>query len=361
MATVYFASTEVERLEASASLPAKFDRMLDRFPLKSMVEKKTVALKMHLGWKIVHTTIHPLFVGTLVARLKEAGGEVFVTDAPHSVRDAMRRGYTAETLGAPIVSATGFRDKYFYRKKVAFRTLKEIQVAGEIHDADVMISLARVKGHGHCAYGGACKNIAMGCVTAKTKADIHSMGWGLEWDEKLCNHCELCIRACRYGANKFDENNRYWIEYHDCVFCQHCVNACPQEAIKMDMTGYVDFQEAMALSTEVVLRTFKPGSVLYINFLTNISYICDCWGFSFPTMIPDVGIMMSDDLVAIEMASLKAMRTKNFIEGTLPKGRKLMKGRHFLEKVHRKNPYVQVNALERRGLGSKKYRLVEVK
>jgi len=361
MAIVYFATTEVEKLEEKATLPAKLERMLGKFPLKSIVEGKTVAVKMHLGWKIVHTTIHPLFVGILVAKLKEAGGKVFVTDTPGNVLDAARRGYTQETIGAPIVPVSGFGGKYFYSKKVNFRTLKEIQVAGEIHDADVMIDLSHVKAHGHCAYGGACKNIAMGCVTAKTKADIHSIGWGLEWDEKLCAHCELCIRACRYGANKFDENNRYTIEYHDCVFCQHCVNACPQEAIKMDMSGYVDFQEAMALSTEVVLKTFKPGSVLYINFLTNISYICDCWGFSFPALVPDVGIMMSDDLVAIETASLKAIKTRNFIEGTLPKGRKLLKGRHLLEKIHRKDPYIQVNALERRGLGSKKHRLVEVK
>ncbi len=361
MATVYFASSGVERLEERATLPAKFARMLDKFPLRGMVEGKTVAVKMHLGWKIVHTTIHPLFVGILVAKLKEAGGDVFVTDAPQDVRDAKRRGYTEETLGAPIVPVTGFRDKYFYSKKVDFRTLKEIQVAGEIHDTDVMIDLAHVKGHGHCAYGGACKNIAMGCVTAKTKLDIHAIGWGLQWDENLCTHCELCIRACRYGANKFDKENRYFIEYHDCVFCQHCVNACPQEAIKMDMGGYVDFQEAMALSTETVLKTFKPGSVLYINFLTNIAYICDCWGFSFPALVPDIGIMMSDDLVAIETASLKAIQTKNFIEGTLPKGRRLMKGKHLFEKIHRKDPYIQINALERRGLGTKKYRLVEIK
>ena len=361
MAIVYFASTAVERLEASATLPAKFERLLDKFPLKKMVKGKTVAVKMHLGWRIVHTTIHPLFVGILVKKLKEAGGKVFVTDSPAHVLDAKRRGYTEGTIGAPIISVGGFREKYFYTKKVDFRTLKEIRVAGEIHDADVMIDLSHVKGHGHCAYGGACKNIAMGCVAPKTRTDIHSIGWGLEWDEELCKHCGLCIQACRYGANKFDKNNRYRIDYHECVFCQHCVNACPQEAIKMDMSGYVDFQEAMALSTEVVLKTFKPGTVLYINFLTNITYLCDCWGFSFPSLVPDVGIMMSEDIVAIETASLKAIKTRNFIEGTLPKGRELFKGKHLLEKIHRKDPYVQVNALERRGLGSKKYRLVEVK
>jgi uncharacterized Fe-S center protein len=361
MSVVYFASTEVERLEASATLPEKFERILDKFPLKNIVEGKTVAVKMHLGWRIVHMTIHPLFVGILVAKLKEAGGKVFVTDSIEHVLDAKRRGYTEETLGAPIVSVSGFGDKYSYRKRVDFRTLKEIRVAGEIHDAEVMIDLSHVKGHGHCAYGGACKNIAMGCVTGKTRMDIHSIGWGLEWDEKACTHCELCIRACRYGANKFDDHNRYFIEYHDCVFCQHCVNACPEGAIKMDMSGYVDFQEAMALSTEVVLKSFRPGRVLYINFLTDISYLCDCWGFSFPALVPDIGIMMSDDLVAIETASLKAIKTRNFIEGTLPEGRKLFKGRHLLEKIHRKDPYIQVEALARRGLGSKKYRLVEIK
>jgi hypothetical protein len=360
MTTVYFASPEVQRLEASATLPAKFERMLDKFPLKRIVDGKTVAVKMHLGWRIVTTTIHPIFVGILVAKLKEAGGKVFVTDSIEHVLDAKWRGYTEETIGAPIIPVSGFGDKYSYIKKVNFLTLKEIHVAGEIHDADIMISLARVKGHGQCAYGGACKNIAMGCVTCKTRAALHSIGWGLEWDEKLCTHCELCIRACRYGANKFDKENRYFIEYHDCVFCQHCVNACPKEAIKMDMKGYMGFQEAMALSTEVVLKTFKPGNVLYINFLTNISYICDCWGFSFPALVPDIGIMMSDDLVAIETASLKAIQTKNFIEGTLPKGRRLMKGKHLFEKIHRKDPYIQINALERRGLGTKKYRLVEI-
>ena len=360
MALVYFASTEVERLEASATLPAKFERLLDRFPLKSIVEGKTVAVKMHLGWRIVYTAIHPVFVRILVRKLKEAGGKVFVTDAPEHVLDANTRGYTEETIGAPIVSVSGFGDRYFYKKRVNFRTVKQIQVAGEIHDADVMIDLSHVKGHGHCAYGGACKNIAMGCVTGKTRTNIHAIGWGLEWNEELCTHCELCLRSCRYGANKFDKRNRYWVDYHECVFCQHCVNACPQGAIQMDMSGYVDFQEAMALCTEVVLKTFKPGSVLYINFLTNIAYICDCWGFSFPALVPDVGIMMSEDIVAIETASLRAIKTKNFIEGTLPKGRKLLQGKHLLEKIHRKDPFTQVNALERRGLGSKKYRLVEV-
>ena len=360
MATVYFASTEVERLEAAATLPAKFERMLDKFPLKGMVEGKTVALKMHLGGDIVTTTIHPVYVGILVKKLQEAGGEVFITDSPHSVRDAKKRGYTQESLGAPLISVSGYRDKYYYRKKVSFQTLKEIRVVGEIHDADFMVNLSHVKGHGHCAYGGACKNIAMGCVTGKTKMDIHAIGWGLKWNEELCTHCELCIGACRYGANRFTKENRYEIEYHDCVFCQHCVNACPEGAIEMDMSGYVGFQEAMALSTDVVLKTFKPGSVLYINFLTDISYICDCWGFSFPSLVPDIGIMMSEDIVAIETASLKAIKTENFIEGTLPKGRKLMKGKHLLEKIHHKDPFIQVNALERRGLGKKRYRFIEV-
>ncbi|GAI61536.1 unnamed protein product [marine sediment metagenome] len=58
---VKFASVKFKKLEPDATLPAKFKRMLDLLPLKRMVERKSVALKMHLGGNLGYTTIHPLF------------------------------------------------------------------------------------------------------------------------------------------------------------------------------------------------------------------------------------------------------------------------------------------------------------
>jgi uncharacterized Fe-S center protein len=360
MSTVYFASAQAERLDANATLPAKFKRILDQFPLKAMFGGKLTAIKMHLGNNIGYTTIHPLFVRILVQALKEAEADVFITDDAWAVRNAKARGYTEETLGAPLVGVSGFRDRYHYSKPVDYQTLKEIQIAGYIHDAEAMVDFSHVKGHGACAYGGACKNIAMGCVTAATRAEIHRLEGGMTWDAELCTHCELCIQACRYGANKFNEKGEYEIFYHNCVFCQHCANVCPQNAIKMDPQGFYHFQEGMALCTKTVLDTFEPGRLLFINMLLNITMFCDCWGFSTGSLVPDIGILASTDMVAIEQASLDLIKSENFIPSALPKDRPLHEGEHLLQKIHGKDPFVQVAALERHGIGSRRYELVEI-
>lgn len=357
---VLFASAYVPKIDAQSSLPAKFGRMLERLPLSEIVKDKSVALKMHLGGNLGYTTIHPLFTRILVQALKDAGGKVFVTDSAWAVQTAKARGYTEEVLGAPLVATSGLFDKYYYSKPVDFETLKEIQVAGHIHDADVLIDFSHVKGHGACGYGGACKNIAMGCVTAATRAQIHSLEGGLTWNPDKCVHCEICIKSCRYGANTFNEKGEYKIFFHNCTYCQHCANACPEGAITINRSKFKDFQEGMAICTDVVLNTFDRERLLFINVLTNITFLCDCWGFSMRPLVPDIGILASRDIVAIEQASLDLIKSEDFLPGSLPEGRSLGEGKHLFEKIHGKDPFVQVAALEAKGLGSRDYKLVEV-
>ena len=362
---VYYCSMSYDRLEATSTLPAKFKRMLARIPLGDMFFGKNAAVKMHFGGNLGYTTIHPLFVQLLADALKKAGAKVFVTDIPADVKGAKHRGYTEEVIGAPIVATTGLFDKYYYSVPVDYKTLKEIQIAGHIKDADALIDFSHVKGHGACAYGGACKNIAMGCVTAKTRSNIHELQGGFIWDKDKCKHDKECIRACRYNANAFDENENYEINYDNCMYCQHCVNACPTGALKANMDAFNDFQEGMALSTSVVLNKFVPGNAFFINVLTNITYLCDCWGFSTSPLVPDIGIMASNDIVALETASLDAINEYDLLPNSLPIGRRLADDphgtKHLLEKVHGKDPFIQVRALERYGLGSMKYNLITVK
>ena len=360
-AEVLFASIRAERLEPNATLPKKFERMLDRLPLAAAVEGQTVAVKMHLGGNVGYSTIHPLLVRLLVAKIKEHGPKrVFVTDGLGSASTAAARGYTPETIGCQILPVAGPSGNYVYNKRVSYRTLKRISVAGAIHDADVLIDFSHVKGHGDCAYGGACKNIAMGCVNDKTRGALHALEGGLTWIEGKCTHCGKCVEACERGAARFDKNGKFTIFYHHCAFCRHCQLACPQGAIKITNSQYRHFQEGMALCTKTVLDTFKPGRALYINVLTQITVFCDCWGMTTPSLVPDIGIMASDDIVAIEQASLDAIRVESLIKDGLPPGRTLGPGKHLFEKIHYKDPFVQVKALEREGLGTRKYELAEI-
>ena len=61
---------------------------------------------------------------------------------------AKSRGYTEDYLGVPVVPSCGVTNKYYYEKSVNFRTFKNVDIAGYIHDAEAMIVLSHVKGHG---------------------------------------------------------------------------------------------------------------------------------------------------------------------------------------------------------------------
>jgi len=362
-AEVLFASADVDRIESRASLPAKFKRMLDELPMKRVCQGACVCVKMHIGGNLGYTTIPPLFPRLLIEKIKEAGAKrVFVTDGSLSIHEAAARGYTAEVLGAPLVGAAGINDKYFYTRKVRYKSLRELQVCGNVADADALINFSHFKGHGDCGYGAACKNLAMGCVTQKSRGDLHHLEGGLSWDRARCIGCKKCVEACRRGAAHWNEKEkRLWIFYHNCVYCRHCMLVCPKKAITITGGGFVPFQHGLALAAREALRTFDPARVLHINVLTQITMLCDCWGFSMRPIMPDVGILASENIAAVEKASLDLTRDGDPLPGSMPKGYQLVEGRHLLERIHAKDPYVQIERLEAVGLGTSNYRLREVK
>jgi len=102
-------------------------------------------------------------------------------------------------------------------------------------------------------------------------------------------------------------------------------------------------------------------NVYYINVLLNITMLCDCWGMSTPSLVPDIGIMASEDMVAIEKASLDMIKVQDLLPNSLPTGRELREGKHLFEKIFGKDPYGQISKLENKGLGNSKYSIEEVK
>ncbi len=358
---VYFASAKVRRLAAEDTLPAKFERMLRKLDLKRMFNDRRVAIKMHVGNRIGYTTIHPLFVRILVRAVKEAGGWPFITDGSFAMPNAVARGYTEEVLGAPLYPVAGAYDEYFYTKRVGYRSLKKIEVAGNIADAPAMIVLSHGKGHGQCGFGGAIKNIAMGCVTERTRGWIHAlMSTQFTWDKERCLQCHICADNCPGNAISFENEEFHWFDHH-CRYCMHCVDSCPVQAITINLDSWKYFQQGMARTTKTVLSTFEPGRVLYITTLMNITPLCDCWGFTTPSLVPDVGIMASEDIVAIEQASLDAIKVENYLPGSLPSQLKLGDEGHLFQRIWGKDPYEQVRATAKVGLGSREYELKTVR
>jgi hypothetical protein len=358
---VLFAPAHVDRLDRNATLPAKFGRLLDRLDFGARFEGKRVAIKMHLGGDIGFYTIHPLFVRQVVQAVRAAGGQPFITDGSFSVEGAVARGYTQEVLGARIVGAGGEHDQYHYARETSVEGLPKVELCGNIVDADAMIVLSHGKGHGHTGFGGAIKNIAMGCVSYRTRGWIHALMSGhFAWQAELCTHCEQCVASCPTGAARFNDQGEFTISEHHCRYCMHCTRACAAGALTMDqpIEKFRLFQAGMAATVKAALDTFEEGRVVYITLLMNITPLCDCWGFSTPPLVPDVGIVAADRIVPIEQASLDLIRVENLIPGALPdqlcppgdEG-------HLFQRIHGKDPYEQVRQAELAGLGSREYRL----
>lgn len=358
MSLVLFSSVKFDKYDSSVTLPSKFERLIENMNLENVVKGKWTAIKMHLGRGIGYSTIHPLFIKILADKLKGYGAKVYITDQETS--GARNRGYTEEFLGVPIIPVCGTMGKYFYEKSVGYKTFKNVDVGGNIFDAEVMIDLSHVKGHGACGYGGACKNIAMGCVTDRTRRQIHGLEGGIAWNADLCTHCELCINSCNHNANEFDENSEYKVNFHHCTFCHHCVKICPTGAVTKTSDQYEDFQTGMAVCTEAVLKTFEPGNVFYINFLTNITALCDCWGLTTPSLVPDIGIMASKDIVSIERACIDAIKIENLILDGVLQGQEIGTEGHLFQRIHGKDPFIQLNELEKRNLGTQSYNIQEI-
>lgn len=355
--TVTFASARPTELRGDATLPVLLDRMLGKWEFEKRFKDKRVAIKMHLGGGVGYSTIHPYLVGRVVKAVLNAGGKPFLTDSAYSVETARERGYTQEVLGAPLLPVSGPDDKYIYTKKVGFRQLDTVDLAGTIVDADAMIVLSHGKGHGHSGFGGAIKNLAMGCVNGSTRGKIHRlMNSTFDWDAAKCTGCLLCRDNCPNDAITF-EDGKISINDHACKYCMHCVLACPNKAITIDQEGYRYFQSGMALTTREVLRTFEPGRVLFITALLQITPFCDCWGFTTPSLVPDIGIVAGDDIVAVETASIDLIKAENFIEGSLPAPLKRSGTGHLFEQIHGKNPYIQVEECEKLSMGNRHYEL----
>ena len=361
--TLLFADAAVETLERSKTLPAKFERMLKRLNLSGKVRGKSVVIKMHIGHDIGFTTISPVSVRILVQSVKSAGAKSVKVIDSNEPEKGIPRGYTEEVLGCPVVSCFGESGKDYRLEHIGFRDLDEALLAGVPLDSDFFIDLSHVKGHGDCGFGGALKNIAMGLVPTETRSKIHHLEGGLTIDRDKCEYCLKCFNACPNEAIwKDDKKKEITFFFHNCTYCQHCVMVCPEKAITMEDRRFEDFSRGMALVTAAFLKKLKPANLLFINFLTSITVYCDCWGFSTPSLVPDIGILAGNDIAAIETASLDMIKTEDLLPNGLPKGRELLDvDGHLFEKIHAKDPYLMVSYLKEYYDCSTKYEIKEVK
>ena len=366
---VYWGSPRQARLEARETLPAKLDLILDRLHVRDRVKDETVVIKMHTGNNTVYSTVHPVFVRKVVQAVKDGGGKPFIADVSWDAKGAEERGYSSETLGCPVYPAAGPDEKYSYPHPRTFKNIQEWHVAGFIQDATSMINFAHAKGHPSCGYGGAFKNIALGCMAGRTRSAMHdAMQRDRYWFPEKCPDeatRQRIIDACPHAALVADKQDSRELHLHmeQCNQCGRCLQVAPPDSLKIAAVNFHAFQEACATSTSVTLSTFAPGKVTHLVLATQMTPLCDCFGFTTMPILPDAGIFGSDDIVALDQAVLDLTGRTRLIEENLPTAMEVhTREGHPLRWLHgpMKDPYLVVQYGEQLGLGSREYELVDV-
>lgn len=302
-------------LRTSMKMPYEkhIKRLIKRAGVFAALEsRELVAVKLHFGEAGTTGFIAPIWVRPIVALIAKTGARPFLADtntlyqgqryegASHALT-AARHGFDPNILGAPVVIADGIRSNNAREIPSKGRHFETCSIAGDIVDADALVTLNHFKGHLLAGFGGALKNLAMGCATVKGKMQQHC-GLGPNLVSKKCTGCGACVAACLYSALSL-QDDKAAIDRERCVGCGACMHACEFGALMVDWK--VDTPVFLERVAEYAAAALAPhDKSAHITFINNVSPGCDCEGHSDAPICPDVGVLVSADAVAIDQAAL---------------------------------------------------------
>lgn len=364
---VYFSNL---RTSFKENIFLKLNRLLDEAAMDDVVaERSLVAVKLHFGEKGNVAFIRPNYLRTIVDRIDNLGAHPFLTDANtlyagtrgnsvSHLHTAVLNGFAYSVVGAPVVIADGIRGASYKEIAVDQEVIQTAYIARDIAEADGLISVAHFKGHELTGFGGTLKNLGMGCASRKGKMAQHS-DLSPKVKKKKCVGCGDCVRHCAGSAISLKEKKAF-INAEKCVGCGECILICPNGAIDVSWSKDVPLlQKKMAEYTLAVLKG-KEKKVFFINFLTDISPACDCYGHSDAPIVHDVGIVASKDPIAVDQASADLVNQQaGSATSCLKEG--LKPGEDKFRAVYPKVDWtIQLDHGEKIGLGSRKYELITI-
>ncbi len=364
---VYFADL---RASARENLPAKLARLMDSAGIKNIIAPRAlVAVKLHFGEKGNTAFIRPLFVRQIVKEIKSLGALPYLTDtntlyvgsrgeSVSHLRTAIENGFAFSVIDAPIIIADGIRGASYSKVRIDRPHIKTAYIGREITESDALISVAHFKGHELTGFGGTIKNLGMGCASRKGKLEQHSE-LSPKVKTKKCKGCGQCAEHCAQKAISIYKKKAS-IDPEKCVGCGECILICPNGAINIQWSTDIPlFQKKLVEYAEAVLKG-KQGKALFINFLTNISPACDCYGHCDAPIVHDIGFTASTDPVAIDQASVDLVNRQPGMETSCLTSSRAPGEDKFRGIYPNIDWSIQLKHAEKIGLGRRDYELVRI-
>jgi uncharacterized Fe-S center protein len=310
------------RTNIGTGLPTKLQRLLKKAGMQNIdMEGKFVAIKMHFGELGNISYLRPNYARAVVDLVKELGGKPFLTDCntmyPGSRKNALehlecawQNGFTPLTVGCPILIGDGLKGTDDVAVPVVGgEYVKEARIGRAVMDADIFISLSHFKGHEMTGFGGAIKNIGMGCGSRAGKKEQHSSGKPYI-DEDTCRGCRRCLKECANDGLIFNEETRKMsVNDANCVGCGRCLGACNFDAIAFHNDNANELLNyKMAEYTKAVVDG-RPH--FHISLIVDVSPNCDCHSENDAPILPNIGMFASFDPLALDWACVDACLKAN--------------------------------------------------
>ena len=363
---VYFADLTAGYHE---NLPQKLTRLIRTAGLGGIeFEKRFVAIKLNFGEPGNMAYLRPQWARAVADFVRERGGIPFLTDcntlyvggrknAVDHLQSAYLNGYTPYITGCPVLIADGLKGADEVEVPVrGGEYVKSAKIGRAVMDADVVISLTHFKGHVAAGFGGALKNIGMGCGSRAGKMEMHSAGKPVV-EEENCVGCGMCARQCGQSAIRVEKKAH--IDETLCVGCGRCIAACPRDAIEpqWDESTTV-MNRKIAEYTKAVL---DGRDAFHIAMVLDVSPNCDCDCYNGRAIIPNVGMFASFDPVALDQACVDAANA----QAPIPGGDADRHGDHghsdHFTYIHPDTDWAAgLEHGEKLGLGTREYELVKI-
>lgn len=361
---VYFTNL---RAAYNMNLLQKLEMLVKKAGIEQInFKNKFAAIKIHFGETGNLSYLRPNYSKVIVDLVKKQGGKAFLTDcntlyvgtrknAIDHLDTAYENGYNPFATGCHVIIADGLKGTDETLVPIDKEYVKEAKIGRAIMDADIIISLNHFKGHEATGFGGALKNIGMGCGSRAGKMEMHSSGKPFV-DKNLCIGCGACAKNCAHSAISFSQKKAS-IDHNKCVGCGRCIGACPEDAVQAATDESNDIlNKKIAEYTYAVLKD-KPN--FHISLVIDVSPFCDCHGENDVPIVPDVGMFASFDPVALDMACVDAVNKQPVIENSIMNERKHLDD-HFTCLHPTTNWEVGIDYAVKLGLGNKEYELIEV-
>ncbi|MFW9957027.1 MAG: DUF362 domain-containing protein [Candidatus Odinarchaeota archaeon] len=367
----------------------KIELIFNKLGLKKAIKKDTkVMIKAHFGAWGNTNYIRPSYVRKIVDLVKDLGGNPYVaescglgygaggtyggrTTSPEYLSMASLNGFTAGTVGAPIIIADGYWGNDVYRVDVDGDYIKSVDVAAATLDADIIIVLTHAKGHGLSGLGGTIKNLGIGMVGKRSKAAMHTLGdVTVNQGKCLGPSCSLCLKVCPVRC--ISMKDKAVIDQDACIDCLHCRGVCSRDAkagaITVTWRQPQDQAVRFVENALGVIDSLGRDRFYFINLAIDISDKCDCWNVGAPLLVHDIGIFGSRDPLAIDQATLDAINDS--APNLESEAKAVHKGDCIFAVAHnQRNPKtgelidfaeIQFAHAQKKGLGSRDYDLIKV-